>query len=91
MITMDGFNINQFDLHIRAILNLHLPEIVQYKKNLFCKYLIAGRRDQTSLNKNMNEKALNEQLSKYKNGKLYWYGKKEKRPNRKLGHINYTK
>ena len=90
MITLDGFNINQFDLHIRAILNLKLPEVIQYKENLYCKYLIAGRADQVSFNQKMNVDTINQTLSKYKNGKLYWYGKDEKRPNRKLGHINYT-
>ncbi len=90
MITLDGFNINQFDLHLRAVLNLNLPEIIQYSKKLNCKYLIAGPRTQVLANQQMNEQALSRSLSKYPNGKLYWYGKKEKRPNRKLGHINYT-
>jgi 5-(carboxyamino)imidazole ribonucleotide synthase len=90
MITLDGFNIDQFDLHLRAVLNLNLPEIIQYSKKLNCKYLIAGTRTQTKMNQQLNEQFLNESLSKYPNGKLYWYGKKEKRPNRKLGHINYT-
>lgn len=90
MITLDGFNINQFELHIRAISNLDLPTILQYKKKLNCKYLVAGRRDQTQVNKQLNERFLNQSLSKYPNGKLYWYGKKEKRAHRKLGHINYT-
>ena len=90
MITLDGFNIDQFHLHLRAVMNLNLPKIIQYSKKLKCKYLIAGLRTQTKLNTQMNEQALNLSLSKYPNGKLYWYGKKEKRPNRKLGHINYT-
>jgi 5-(carboxyamino)imidazole ribonucleotide synthase len=90
MITLDGFNIDQFDLHLRAVLNLTLPDIIQYSKKLNCKYLIAGARTQTKMNQQLNEQFLNESLSKYPNGKLYWYGKKEKRPNRKLGHINYT-
>lgn len=90
MITLDGFNINQFELHIRAISNLDLPPIIQHAKKLHCKYLIAGRRDQVKLNQQLNERLLNASLSKYPNGKLYWYGKKEKRANRKLGHINYT-
>lgn len=81
MITLDGFNIDQFELHIRAISNLNLTQITQYSKKLFCKYLIAGK---------INERLLSHSLSKYPNGKLYWYGKKEKRKNRKLGHINYT-
>lgn len=91
MITLDGFNINQFELHIRAIINLDLPAIKQYTKKLVCKYLIAGRRDQVQINKTMNERFLNQSLSRYPNGKLYWYGKKEKRAHRKLGHINYTR
>lgn len=90
MITLDGFNINQFELHIRAISNLNLPIILQHNKKLNCKYLVAGRRDQTRVNKQLNEKFLNQSLSRYPNGKLYWYSKKEKRAHRKLGHINYT-
>jgi 5-(carboxyamino)imidazole ribonucleotide synthase len=90
MITLDGFNIDQFDLHLRAVLNLDLPEIIQYSKKLNCKYLIAAPRTQVRANQQLNEDALNKSLGKYPNGKLYWYGKKEKRPNRKLGHINYT-
>ncbi len=67
MITLDGFNIDQFDLHLRAILNLELPEIVQYSKKLNCKYLIAGARTQTKMNQQLNEQFLNESLSKYPN------------------------
>ena len=70
--TLDAAFVSQFENHIRAISNLELGST-----ELFCyggMLNILGISD------------ISLEVLKY--GKLYWYGKKEVRKRRKMGHIN---
>lgn len=75
-ITMDAFQIDQFEMHLRAILNLDFPE-----QNNSAKIFLMQNLSGTSF------KAPH--LLKQPDGRLYWYEKTENRPRRKMGHINY--
>ncbi len=80
MITMNGFNINQFDLHIRCFLNEDLSEIKQLKSKIICKYIISGQK------KYLTPKVLKQN----KNIQIFMYGKTGTKKNRKLGHVIFT-
>ncbi len=75
-ITMDAFNIDQFELHLRCVLNWDLPDQIASVENYLMQNLSG-----TSIQKPVFTKSLN--------GRLHWYQKNENRPRRKMGHINY--
>lgn len=76
-ITMDAFNIDQFEMHLRCVLNLDLPT-----ENASTKHYLMQNLSGTSIRKPFFIKSLT--------GKLHWYEKTENRPRRKMGHINYV-
>ena len=72
---MDGSYSNQFQQHIRAI--MELPLLTTERHSDIVMYNLIG--------KITNDLAANE-LAKF-----YVYGKKESRPGRKMGHVNLIK
>ena len=76
--SLSALSEDQFTLHIKAVLNytLHTP------------YLLSRGFAMLNLLSHKNLKAQIKQLSQVKGADLYWYGKSEYRPGRKMGHIN---
>ncbi len=75
-ITLDAFNIDQFELHLRALLGLKFPEQV-YCSQVFLMQNLSGQTNRKVRFLGALE------------GRLYWYEKNRNRPLRKMGHINY--
>ena len=73
--TMDGSYSNQFQQHIRAI--MELPLLTTERHSDIVMYNLIGKATSDLVN---NELA-----------KFYVYGKKESRPGRKMGHVNLIK
>jgi 5-(carboxyamino)imidazole ribonucleotide synthase len=74
--SQDALNIDQFELHLRCILGLSLPE-VELRQPAFVMVNLLGLTSRIPL------------IKKYPTGSLHWYDKTENRPRRKMGHINY--
>ena len=72
---MDGSHSNQFQQHIRAIMDL--PLLSTERHSDIVMYNLIGKVTSNLLN---NEFA-----------KVYIYGKKDSRPGRKMGHVNLIK
>jgi len=70
-LTLEGFNVSQFETHLRAVFNLPLRLPILYTPTLM-KNIIGTFPDLNSQD--------------YKNAHVYHYGKTE-RPGRKLGHM----
>nr|WP_241680237.1 5-(carboxyamino)imidazole ribonucleotide synthase [Metabacillus mangrovi] len=75
--TMDLCETSQFEQHIRAICNLPLGRTDLVKKGLMVNVL--GEHMEPVLNN----------LSFLDEAALYLYGKKENKPKRKMGHVNF--
>ena len=75
-ITLDAFNIDQFELHLRALLGLKFPDKV-YSSKVFLMQNLSGETNRKVRFLGALE------------GRLYWYEKNKNRPRRKMGHINY--
>jgi len=73
--SMDTFLEDQFLLHLKCLINSPLKRITNIPTG-FAMYNLIGSH---------NKKP---QLSLPSGGRLHWYGKKENRPGRKMGHIN---
>jgi 5-(carboxyamino)imidazole ribonucleotide synthase len=73
--SLDALACDQFEYHLRAGLELPLPKLAQLSKGFAMVNLLG-------------EGAAEPRLSYDSSGRLHWYGKKENRPGRKLGHIN---
>jgi 5-(carboxyamino)imidazole ribonucleotide synthase len=74
--TMSAFNISQFELHWRALLNQNIDLPPANAKGFAMVNLLGGSaspKPQWTLSPDMQ---------------LHWYGKEESRPGRKMGHIN---
>lgn len=74
--SQDALNIDQFELHLRCVLGLKLPEI-ELKQPAFVMVNLLGQSSRTPL------------VKKFPTGSVHWYEKTENRPRRKMGHINY--
>lgn len=76
--SLDALNQDQFTLHMKSILNwdLNIPVVPRSKE--FCMVNLVGQSNDTI------------EIPKNLSGNLYWYGKTQNRPGRKMGHINYT-
>lgn len=73
--SLDACNWDQFSMHLLACLNYNLPEIKV--KSPFAMYNLIGSGKKTPKLKSEAE------------GYLHWYGKKQNRKGRKMGHITY--
>ncbi len=76
--SLDALSQDQFTLHMKSILNWDLNILISPRSKQFCMINLVGQTDSVvSIPKNLS-------------GTLYWYGKTQNRPGRKMGHINYT-
>lgn len=75
--SQEALNIDQFELHLRCILGLNLPE-VQLKHPSFVMVNLLGQSARLPL------------IKKFPTGQVHWYEKTENRARRKMGHINYV-
>lgn len=73
--TQEALSCDQFEFHLRAILNMQLPQI-NLRQPYFCMVNLIG-------------KSQREVLRLPTTGGMHWYHKTENRPGRKMGHINY--
>ena len=73
--TMDGSYSNQFQQHIRAV--MELPLLTTERHSDIVMYNLIGK---------VTSDLANNELAKF-----YVYGKKESRPGRKMGHVNLIK
>ena len=74
--SQDALNIDQFELHLRCVLGLKLPEL-ELKQPAFVMVNLVGHSNRVPL------------VKKFPTGSVHWYEKTENRPRRKMGHINY--
>lgn len=74
--SQDALSIDQFELHLRCILGMSLPEI-EMRQPAFVMVNLLGQSSRVPL------------IKKFPTGALHWYDKTENRPRRKMGHINY--
>jgi 5-(carboxyamino)imidazole ribonucleotide synthase len=89
-ITLDAFLINQFELHLMAASGFHSTTIKSLPQKFMMKNLLGSDHMDRSTCKLgaevfMENAKNNDQR---RQSVLYWYGKKELRKGRKLGHIN---
>lgn len=75
--SQDALNVDQFELHLRCLMGLPLPDIEQ-KYPHFVMVNLLGQSVRIP------------RISRFPTGSLHWYGKDENRPRRKMGHINYV-
>lgn len=75
--SQQALNVDQFELHLRCMLGLRLPELT-LKQPAFVMVNLLG-----SSNRNVS-------IKKFPTGSLHWYHKDQNRPRRKMGHINYV-
>lgn len=74
--SQDALNVDQFELHLRAILGMGFPEIT-IKPTAFVMVNLLGQTTRVPL------------IKTFPTGAFHWYNKTENRPRRKMGHINY--
>lgn len=75
-ITQDAFSFDQFEMHLRAVLNQTFPLEVQSTKKFLMQNIVGSSYRKPTIQVGLQ-------------GKLHWYDKKENKPKKKLGHINY--
>ncbi len=75
--SLNAMTTDQFTLHWLAIMGFDFFESKQLSKAFAMTNLVGTSDEAPAFSKNLE-------------GKLHWYGKKENRPGRKMGHINYT-
>lgn len=83
-LTLNNGSINQFENHLRAILDLPLGDTLNLKPSLMMNLL--GEEGASGAVKYLGMRKLFELPGIH----LYLYGKSETRPFRKMGHINIT-
>jgi phosphoribosylaminoimidazole carboxylase len=78
--TQDMFNFSQFDILIRCLLDLPLPNLNSLYKYSACLNILG--------NKNATGSVIYHKLNKLGDTHLHLYGKKTTKPYRKMGHLN---
>ena len=81
-ITQDTFNFDQFDMHIFAICGEIMPKLLRKNEGIMLNLI------GTDINK-AKKMSLNNSYSKFEKTKIYKYGKKIVKLDRKMGHINF--
>ena len=74
--SQDALSVDQFELHLRAILGMNLPENTA-KAQAFVMVNLLGQSTRVP------------SIKKFPTGAFHWYGKTENRKQRKMGHINF--
>ena len=89
-ITLDAFSINQFELHLKSASGFDSIAIEALSQKIMMKNLLGTESfDRLSCELKAEVFFEKEEAKSLKEGSiLYWYGKKELRKGRKLGHIN---
>ena len=82
--TMECFNIDQFEMHIRAILDLPCPKPVMKCRFAMMINVIGEGNDMD------NTKEIMVNALSVPDAAVHWYAKKESRLGRKMGHITVT-
>lgn len=80
-LTIEGTSISQFEMHIRAVLNLPLPKVEITKPSVMVN--LVGDAGFTGVPKLTNAAEIFALPEVY----WHWYGKLQTRPGRKMGHI----
>lgn len=75
--SLDALNVDQFTLHWLALLNFNFFEIQSKSPAFVMTNLLGLSNDVATVPASLT-------------GHMHWYGKKQNRPGRKMGHINYT-
>ena len=75
--SQNALSVSQFEFHARATLGLPIPKPSQTSKAFAMLNLLGESTSQP-------------QISYDQNTHLHWYGKRDNRPGRKMGHINAT-
>lgn len=75
-ITQDAFSFDQFEMHLRAMVDQNFPLEVQSTKTFLMQNIVGTSFRQPAILAGLQ-------------GKLHWYDKKQNKPKKKLGHINY--
>lgn len=75
--SQDACNIDQFEMHLRCVLNYSLTDIYLHAPQFVMVNLLGQTRRLPH-------------ITKMPTGALHWYEKIENRPRRKMGHINYV-
>lgn len=75
--SQDALSVDQFELHLRCILGMPLPE-VKSRFPAFVMVNLLGKSTRIPL------------IKKFPTGSLHWYDKPTSRARRKMGHINYV-
>ena len=73
--SLDALTYSQFEYHLRAGLDLPLPKVELLRPGFAMVNLLGESGEEV-------------RLSRSALGQLHWYGKRENRRGRKLGHIN---
>lgn len=73
--SLDALSVDQFSLHVRAVLGEALPDPAAVAKGFAMVNLLGGSDRQPSWRDSGDVR-------------LHWYGKKENRTGRKMGHVN---
>lgn len=84
-LTIEGATISQFEAHLRAVLNLPLPKIDITKPSVMVN-LVGDDVGSGEAALHGTESMLSE-TGVY----MHWYGKRETRPGRKMGHVTVVK
>ena len=84
--SLDALNEDQFTVHLKAISNQDLTE-PRLKTKAFAMLNLLGQGHYTFQKEEWLKQT---DLLKKKGISLYWYGKKENRKGRKMGHLNCT-
>jgi 5-(carboxyamino)imidazole ribonucleotide synthase len=89
-ITLDAFSINQFELHLKSASGFDSIAIEALSRKFMMKNLL-GTESFDRLSCGLKAGVYFEKIDSVNlsnRSALYWYGKKELRKGRKLGHIN---
>jgi 5-(carboxyamino)imidazole ribonucleotide synthase len=79
--TLDACQTSQFEQHLRAVCGLPLGSVAMHASGAVMVNLL-GYEQSTS-----DYQIRRQQLAAIPNAHVYWYGKTESRPGRKLGHV----
>jgi phosphoribosylaminoimidazole carboxylase PurK protein len=75
--SQDAMSADQFELHLRCILGMPLPE-VELRQPAFVMVNLLGSSSRVPV------------IKKFPTGSFHWYEKTQNRIRRKMGHINYV-
>lgn len=84
-LTIEGTSVSQFEMHIRAVLGLPLPEVHLLNPSVMVN--LVGEPGHTGAPQLTN---MDEILSQY-GVFMHWYGKTETRPGRKMAHVTVVR